>query len=119
MPVEAKQIEEFDRLLAGDSAGLAVYQDSAALEDRIQEWLDTPEGTVADIPWWGHRLAAIKHEPQGVNLQVKTEMAIVEKLPLDVRNIEMRGILVESMGIDMVRVVVQYQLGTFTGEVPL
>jgi hypothetical protein len=119
MAIEAQTIEEFDHLLAGDPAGLATHQDNNALEDRIQEWLETPEGTIADLPWWGNRLGAIKHEPQGVSLQVKAEMSIVEKLPLDVRNVQVKGILVENMEIDMVRVVVQYQLGTFVGEVVL
>lgn len=119
MAIEARTIEEFDHLLSGDPTGLAVHQDGSALEDRIQEWLETPEGTVADMPWWGNKLSSIKHEPQGVNLQVMSEMLIAEKLPSDIRNVQMKGVLVENMDIDMVKVVVQYQLGTFVGEVVL
>lgn len=119
MAIEAQTIEEFDHLLSGNSAGIATMQDGNALEDRVQEWLETPEGSVSDLPWWGNRLSSIKHEPQGVNLQVMAEMMIAEKLPRDVRNLQMKGILVENMDIDMVRVVVQYQLGTFVGEVVL
>jgi len=119
MAIEAQTIEEFDHLLAGDPTGLATHADGNALEDRIQEWLETPEGTVADMPWWGNRLGAIKHEPQGASLQVMAEMSIVEKLPVDVRNVQVKGVLVENIEIDLVRVVVQYQLGTFVGEVVL
>lgn len=119
MAIVDKGIEEFDHLFMGDPAGVAVYQDSTALEDRIGEWLETPEGSVADLPWWGSNLSSLKHEPQGINLQVMAEMNIVQKLSQDVRNVQVRGILVESMGIDMIRVVIQYQLGTFVGEVVL
>ena len=119
MATETVEIEEFDHLLSGDPTGLATYQDGRALEDRVQEWLETPEGTVADIPWWGNRLAYLKHEPQGVNLAVQAEMTIAEKLPRDVRNLKMRGVLVENTEIDMVRVVISYQLGVFVGEVVL
>ena len=112
-------IEEIDHLLMVGPTGLVTYQDAQALEDRIQEWLETPEGTVSDMPWWGNRLAYLKHEPIGINLQVMAEMFIVQKLPFDVRNLQMRGILVESIDIDMIRVVIQYQLGTYVGEVVL
>ena len=119
MAIVTNEIEEFDHLMMGDPTGLAQYQDARALEDRIQEWLETPEGTVADMPWWGNRLAYLKHEPQGVNLQVMAEMTIARKLSSDVRNLQMRGILVENMEIDMIRVVIDYQLGTYIGEVVL
>lgn len=119
MAAEKPTIEEFDHLLRGDLTGIARYENSTALDDRIQEWLETPEGTVADMPWWGNNLSALKHEPIGVNLQVIAEMRIARKLPVDVKNIDVRGIRVEAVEIDLIRVIIQYQLGTFVGEVML
>lgn len=119
MATEKPVIEEFDHLMRGDLTGLALYENSDALDDRIAEWLDTPEGSIADMPWWGNRLSRLKHEPIGINLQVMTEMSIAQKLPVDVRNIDLRGIRVEVAEIDLIRVIIQYQLGTFVGEVAL
>lgn len=117
--MDTRNIEEFDHLLSGDPAGLAVHRDGEALTDRISEWLETPEGTIADIPWWGNRLMGLKHEPQGVNLQVFAEMMIAEKLPLDVKNLELSGVSVESVEIDRVNVVIACKVGKFSGEVVL
>ncbi len=47
----ASYIEEFDHLLELNPATeIKTYDDEDALADRIMEWLETPQGTVADLP---------------------------------------------------------------------
>ncbi len=119
MAKDIDSIEEFDHLFRGDPAGLAIRAGASGLEDRIQEWLATPEGTVADIPWWGNQLSFLKHEPQGVHLEVLAEMLIAKKLPSDIRNIVMKSVRVVNTEIDLVKILIEYQYGVYIGEVVL
>lgn len=113
-------IEEFDHLIELSDSGIATHQDSAAMSQRIREWLATPEGSMADLPWWGNRLFGLKHEPIGVGLQVMAEMAIVEKLPVDVRDLIVSGVRVEpTTEIDRIVVAISFNGGSFQGDVAL
>lgn len=107
-------LEELDRLMSVDpDQGVSLYHEDRAMMERILEWLETPEGTVADLPAWGHILAPFKHEPVGENLAVIIEMAIIEKLPRDVRDLIVGGIRVEPIEMDMIRISILFQLGLF------
>lgn len=113
------RIEELDHLLQTGDAGIVHHEDNAALNDRLQEWLETPEGTVVDLPGWGNRLAYMKHEPPGNHLNIMAEMDIIEKLPRDINNLSVSGILVEFREIDLLWIGINFSLGNFTGEVKL
>lgn len=93
--------------------------DESALSDRIYEWLETPEGTVADLPGWGNNLIAFKHDPDSPNLSVKMEMAIAAKLPKDIADLIMLGVSVKFIEIDLCRVVILHQFGNTTKELTL
>ena len=95
------------------------YEDAQAMSMRIREWLDTPEGTMAHNPSWGHNLGAFRFEPQNATLVTLIEMAIARKLPLDIADIQLRGISVEFLGIDAVQVQLVHQFGATTLEVEL
>lgn len=113
------RIEEIDHLFDTDDSGLARYEDNSALDDRIQEWMETPEGTVADLPGWGNRLAYMKHEPPGDHLNIMAEMDIIEKMPRDINNLVISGVSVEFREIDLLWIGINYSLGNFAGEVQL
>lgn len=118
--IQAIYIEEYDYLLSLDPlSGITAFQDGKALESRIREWLDTPEGSVADMPWWGNQLARLKFEPQGATCQVIAETLILTKLPFDVNNLRISGIRVENLEADMIRVIIDCQTGQFALEARL
>jgi len=61
----------------------------------------------------------MKHEPPGIHLNVLAEMDIIEKLPRDITDLKVSGILVEFREIDQLWVGIVSSMGNFTGEVQL
>lgn len=106
--VETGISHEVDRSVDGD-----------ALSERIREWMETPEGTIADIPDWGHNITGFKHDPQGVDLEVAIEMSIARKMARDIKNLILLGILVEYLDIDLFKIVIRHQFGDTVGEIQL
>ncbi len=113
-------IEEFDHLLElNPTTEVRKYDDEDALQDRIFEWLETPQGTVADLPGWGHNLTILKHEPEGVNLNVVAEMSIMTKMPQDIENLVIEGVSITFTEIDLCQVVITHRLGIFEETIEL
>ncbi|MFH1984773.1 MAG: hypothetical protein ABIL58_23275 [Pseudomonadota bacterium] len=114
------QIIELDYLLGRSPHEVVrIYEDTDAMEQRILEWLDTPEGSVADRPEWGHPLHAFKHEPNSDSLRVMAEMMIFEKLSADVVGIDIRSVSVEFSEIDMMVVSITHGTGFLDKRVAL
>jgi len=97
------------------------FSDSEAMDERIKDWLETPEGTIAHNPSWGHNLAPFKFDPLSKNngLDVMIEMAIAYKLPLDVNDIILIGVNVEVIDIDLCKIEILHQLGLTSLKVKL
>lgn len=95
---------------------LTLHTGGSALNDRIQEWFETPEGTVADLPAWGNTLGALQHEPPSANLEVVMEARIVKKLATDC-NVPIYGIKLIFWDIDICHIQIMYGGGMFDGEV--
>ena len=112
-------IEEFDHLMGVDNAGISQYTDEAALSERLREWLETPVGTVADMPGWGHPLSVLKFEPTGVNLNIMAEMLITEKLLRDIANLQLASVAVAFAEIDLLTVNIDFALGALQENVTL
>jgi len=114
------QIEEFDHLLElNPTTEIKKYDDEDALQERIFEWLETPQGSLADLPGWGHNLIALKHEPQGVTLGVIAEMSIMAKMPRDIENLSIVGVDIEFAEIDLFHIVIRHNLGIFEEKIEL
>jgi hypothetical protein len=113
-------IEEFDHLLElNPTTEIKKYDDDGALWDRICEWLETPQGTLADLPGWGHNLSLLKHEPQGVNLDIMAEMSITIKMPQDIENLIILSVSVEFTEIDLCLITIRHRLGVFEEKIEL
>jgi hypothetical protein len=113
-------IEEFDHLIElNPSTEVKKYEDEDALQDRIFEWFETPQGTVADLPGWGHNLLPLKHEPQGVSLNVMAEMSITIKMPQDIENLVIESVSVEFTEIDLCQIIIRHRLGVFEEKIEL
>ncbi len=113
-------IDEFDHLIElSPATEIKKYEDEDALWDRIAEWLETPQGTLADLPGWGHNLIAMKHEPQGIDLEVMAEMSIAYKMPQDIANLVIGSVKVEFTEIDHCRVIINHSLGVFEETISL
>ena len=105
-------IKEANHLFASSpSEDVEKYEDESALADRVEEWLETPQGTMAHHPAWGHNLGQFKHDPLSRDLPVLMEMAIAEKLPIDISDIVLLGIDVDFLDIDLCKVVIRHQFG--------
>ena len=107
------------RMRSAPEADVEHYTGGRAMSERIQEWLATPEGTVANHPSWGHGLARLKHEPIDVNLEVQMEMLLARKMVIDIENLQLVSIGVEAKGIDIVFVTVVHQYGVEQQNVQL
>jgi phage baseplate assembly protein W len=113
-------IEEFDHSLElHPVTEFKKYADVEALQERISEWLETPQGSVADLPAWGHNLSGLKHEPQGVNLDVMAEMSITVKMPQDIENLIIQSVSVEFSEIDLCQITIKHRLGVFEEKIEL
>lgn len=109
------------RMRSGPEADMERYYEGAAMSQRIQEWLATPEGTVAHDPSWGHNFSRFKHDPLSKNngLEVQIEMSLVRKMPRDIEDLRLISVKVEVMDIDLCRVTVVHQYGRQSLQVKL
>jgi len=118
---EGEMLEEIDHLMELSIScqdALTRYTGPDALNDRISEWFETPEGTVADIPSWGNMLGQFKHEPPSVHLEVYMEAKIISKLSADC-GVPVSGIRIDFLDIDLCRVQIKYSGGSFDSGVTL
>ena len=112
-------LEELDHLMElsiSPQDALARYEGPDALNDRIEEWFETPEGTIADLPFWGNMLWMFQHEPPSVHLEVFMEAKIIKKLSSDC-GVPINGIRIDFLDIDSCRVQILYKGGFFDSEV--
>ncbi len=112
-------IEANRHISSSSDAEVERYGDEGALSDRIKEWLETPVGTLADIPSWGHNLSSFKFDPTSVDLAVAIELAIVEKMTTDIRDLVFLGIRVSYPEIDKCELLIRHQFGTTVTELVL
>ena len=80
---------------------------------------DTPEGTVADMPSWGHPFYMFKHEPESDDLNVMAEMALYEKLTADIKDLDLRGLSICFSEIDRMDVAIKLGEGILKKQVEL
>ncbi len=101
------------RMRSAPASDMERTHEGSAMSERIQEWLATPEGTVAHNPSWGHNLSRFKHDPAsaGSDLEVQIEMALTRKMPQDIEDLQLVSVNVEAMDIDMVSITVVHQYG--------
>ena len=108
----AQSINEADHLFrSSPGEDIKRYEGENSFSDRIEEWFETPMGTMAHHPSWGHNLAQFKHDPQSRDLPILMEMAVAEKLPIDIADIVLKGISVTYLDIDLCKIVVLHQFG--------
>jgi hypothetical protein len=114
----SKTVYDLDHLLESSGKELIQsYKGSKAIDERIQEWMETPVGTLMDNPSWGNSLNVFKFMPQSVDLEVMLESHIVSKLPRDIMNLDIRGIKASFVDIDILSVVILSEIGVFQAEV--
>lgn len=106
-------INELDHFLDIDESGVREYSIVEGLNNRIEEWFMTPMHTVADNPGWGHNLRPYWHDPQSQLLAIQIEMAIVRKLPQDVRDVTVRRVSASFPSIDKCLIEIWHDLGVF------
>lgn len=112
MPLE----EASWRMRSGPSADVERFHDGRAMSERIQEWLCTPEGSLANDPSWGHNLLRFKHSPISTSLEVQIEMSVARKMALDIDDLRLVAVNVEAKDIDLIYITVVHQYGTNTHQ---
>lgn len=112
-------MREFSYLLGLGTAGLKTYSDDEAMNERIREWLDNPMFSISDNPAWGHNLKQLRFEPQSLDLEALIELSITEKLPSDVKDLNIKSVRVEYVSIDEVSISISHNGGNFLDKLPL
>lgn len=109
------------RLKSGPESDIERRQEGAAMSLRIQEWLATPEGSIAHHPSWGHNLNRFKHDPlsEGGDLAVQIEMALSRKMPQDIEDLRLVAVKVEVLDIDLCRITIIHQYGRENEQIRL
>lgn len=110
--------KEFGYLLDKSPAGISVYKGGKARAQRVLNWLSHPVGTVADDPAWGNPLRSIHLEPQSDDLAIITEMIIIEKLPQDVPDLNIKRISIEYVSIDEIMLTIEDDKGQISMQLP-
>ncbi|MCV6588690.1 MAG: hypothetical protein OIF57_06635 [Marinobacterium sp.] len=113
------KFSEIDYLLRVRPDGITHVGGMDGLNNRISDWLDTPEGTVADNPGWGSPLRAFLHEPQSPALEIEIQMKLVQKIRRDVRDVTVRAVSVQFVSIDLIKIVIFHNLGVFEKDTQL
>jgi len=108
------EFNELDYLFDLNSDGIQQYSGGDGMNNRIMEWLATPEGTVADDPEWGHPLRPFQFDPTGgSDLEVSVQLAVVRKIRLDINDIIVKSIAVETSDIDSMIIYINHNYGEF------
>ena len=106
---------EIDYLMRLDESGVIRHDGVNAEFNDVNEWLDTPEGSIYGKANWGHQLERYKHEP---TLSPSTarliEFSIIRKLPQDMPNIVIQSIFCEPHPKEVDRY--QIRIGLPSGE---
>lgn len=110
---------EIDYLLRINAEGIQHFDSVDGMNNRIMDWLSTPEGTVADAPAWGSPLRSIQFQPTSMHLEIELQMTVVQKIRYDVRDITVRGIDVSFPEKDLCRIVIFHNLGIFDESISL
>ena len=89
------------------------YEEAEAMQERIREWLATPEGTVAHNPSWGHTLRRFKHDPLAIGngLDILITMELVRKMPIDIDDLRLVAVNVDVLDIDLCKLTIVHQYG--------
>lgn len=109
------------KLLSAPEEDVARSMDGAGMSERIMEWLDTPEGTIAHNPSWGNNLGKFKHDPLSKNNGFETliEMAIARKITLDIEDLQLIGVKVTILDIDLFNLIIVHKFGAASLQVNL
>lgn len=109
------------RLRSAPAQDMARTLEGQAMSTRIEEWLATPEGTVANDPSWGHNLNQFKHDPLSVgnDLDVQIEISLTRKMPLDIEDLRLIGVQVIVEDIDLCHIIIVHQYGQENLELTL
>lgn len=112
-------LDELEYRLALDQSGIRQLTGVEGLNNRIREWLATPEGTMADKPRWGHNLRAFQFDPPSDLLAIEIELSVVRKIRQDVADVTIRRIGVEINEIDLITLTIYHAMGVFQEQTPL
>lgn len=110
---------EFEFLFDINAEGIKQVSSVDGMNNRIKDWLYTPEGTVADNPSWGSPLRGVQFEPHSPYLEIEIQMAIVQKIRRDVRDLTVRAVSVSFPNIDMAHIIIYHDLGVFEDDISL
>ena len=110
---------EIDQQLESSPAGIITHVGAEAINNNLREWFETPYGSMADNPDWGHRLTPFQFQPTDDLTAILIEMSIVSTLPYDIPSVQLRGVRVVYSEIDLCRIILQHQYGLFTDDYDL
>ncbi len=111
-------IDELEHNLAIGLNGIQQLSNEAGMNNRILEWLLTPEGTMPDKPRWGSPLRAYQFDTPSSRLAVEIELSLVRKMLTDISDVTIRRIVVIIDEIDLLTLQIQHEYGIFRVGIP-
>lgn len=92
-------MNEVDFLMRVESGGIATHEGLEGYIAQLDEWLNTPRGTVYGNPTWGNRFFRYKHQPTDESMGVIIENEIIFDLRRDLPDVPLAGIRCDPDGI--------------------
>lgn len=112
-------LDELEYRLAVGQGGIVQLAGLDGMNNRIREWLATPEGTMADKPRWGHNLRQFQFDPPGPIMAIEMELSVVRKIRQDVADVTVRAIGITIDDIDLINLTIIHDMGIFREQIPL
>lgn len=92
-------MDEIDFLMRVTSGGVTTYEDADALIAQLDEWLNTPRGSIYGRPDWGNLFIRYKHQPTDDSTAVIIENEILPVLKRDLPALRIGGLRCDPDGV--------------------
>jgi len=113
-------VHEVDFLFDSNSAGIRIYTNQEAIQNRLENWISTPRGTFWGRPNYGHTLRKFLHEPPTETLAMSIESELADTLIDDLPEVEIQWLRVKpNEEFDGYYLKIGYKTDDFTGSAEL
>lgn len=101
---------EIDHLLQIKNGGVATYT-LDEVKEKLNWWIDTPQGAVWGDPLRGNKLIMFKHDPVTESSEIAIEAHIMQKLSADIPSIQIRCVKVKFINSNEAQILLETERG--------
>lgn len=110
-------MDEIDFLMRVTAGGLSTSSGNDAKLARLDEWLNTPRGSIYGRPNWGNIFTKYKHQPTDESTAVIIENESLPILRVDLPDVRILGIRCDPGGIQDYILSIMTDSGSITKEI--